>query len=122
MMRTRCFCESIRGLKMARSTATGRWSRPFERRMARQCTLCYLGELNGSAHARWQKTVEVFNEHGESSQLKLFPSDAEAPDDPNVARVLLKKVRVERTRRFGECYLGLELWKRLGLEEVLAQC
>jgi hypothetical protein len=28
----------------------------------RQRTLCYLGELNGSAHARWQKTVEVFNE------------------------------------------------------------
>src|ERR1700730_8566418 len=24
----------------------------------RQHTLCYLGELNGSAHARWQKTVE----------------------------------------------------------------
>ena len=87
----------------------------------RQRTLCYLGELNGSAHARWQKTVEVFNEHGESSQLKLFPSDAEAPDDPNVARVLLKKVRVERTRRFGDCYLGLELWKRLGLEEFFAQ-
>jgi hypothetical protein len=50
--------------------------------------------LNDSAYARWQKTVEVFNEHGESSQLKLFSSEAEAPDDPNVARVLVKKVRV----------------------------
>jgi len=29
-----------------------------------------LGELNGSAHARWQKTLEVFNEHGGSTQLK----------------------------------------------------
>src|SRR6266571_2901248 len=87
----------------------------------RQRTLCYLGELNGSAHARWQKTVEVFNEHGESTQLKLFPSEVEAPDDPNVARVLVKKVRVERTRRFGDCYLGLELWKRLGLDEFLAR-
>ena len=87
----------------------------------RQRTLCYLGELNGSAHARWQKTVEVFNEHGESTQLKLFSSEAEVPDDPNVARVLLKKVRVERARRFGDCYLGLELWKRLGLDEFFAQ-
>src|SRR6266852_4975969 len=87
----------------------------------RQRTLCYLGELNGSAHARWQKTVEVFNEHGESTQLKLFPSEVEAPDDPSVARVLVKKVRVERTRRFGDCYLGLELWKRLGLDEFFAQ-
>ena len=87
----------------------------------RQRTLCYLGELNGSAHARWQKTVEVFNEQGESTQLKLFPSEVEAPDDPNVARVLVKKVRVERTRRFGDCYLGLQLWKRLGLEEFFTQ-
>ena len=28
----------------------------------RQRTLCYLGELNGSAQARWLKSVEVFNE------------------------------------------------------------
>jgi len=87
----------------------------------RQRTLCYLGELNGSAHARWQKTVEVFNEQGESTQLKLFASDVEAPDEPNVARVLVKKVRVEGTRHFGDCYLGLELWKRLELDQVLAE-
>jgi len=87
----------------------------------RQRTLCYLGELNGSAHARWQKTIEVFNEQGETTQLKLFPSEAETPDDPNVARVLVKKVRVERTRHFGDCYLGLELWKQLGLAEFLAR-
>jgi hypothetical protein len=37
----------------------------------RQRTLCYLGELNSSAHARWQKTVEVFNEHGESTHESL---------------------------------------------------
>jgi len=83
----------------------------------RQRTICYLGELNDSAQARWQKTIEAFNEQGESTQLKLFPNDAELPDDPSVARVLVKKVRVERTRRFGDCYLGLELWKQLGLEE-----
>jgi len=39
----------------------------------RQRTLCYLGELNGSAQARWLKSVEVFNEQGEAQQLKLFP-------------------------------------------------
>jgi len=30
----------------------------------RQRTLCYLGELNGSAQARWVKTIEVFNAGG----------------------------------------------------------
>jgi transposase len=88
----------------------------------RQKTLCYLGELNGSAHARWMKTVEVFNEQGETQQLKLFPSDVEPPaDDPQVARVLLNKVRLERTRQFGACYLGIELWKRLELDRFFEQ-
>ena len=87
----------------------------------RQRTLCYLGELNGSAHARWQKTIEVFNEQGESTQLKLFPSELEVADDGQVARVLVKKVRVEHTRRFGDCYLGLELWKRLQLDDFFAR-
>jgi transposase len=87
----------------------------------RQRTLCYLGELNHSAHARWQKTVEVFNEQGEYTQLRLFSAEVEAPADPDVARVLVKQVRVERTRRLGDCYLGLELWKRLQLDEFFAQ-
>src|ERR1700680_122295 len=83
----------------------------------RQKTLCYLGELNSSAQARWLRTIEVFNEQGEAQQLKLFPSDVEPPpDDPQVTRVLLSKVRLERTRQFGACYLGLELWKRLELD------
>ena len=83
----------------------------------RQRTLCYLGELNGSAQARWLKTIEVFNEQGESHQLKLFPSDVAAPeDDAAVARVRLDKARLERSRWFGDCFLGLELWKRLELD------
>jgi hypothetical protein len=88
----------------------------------RQKTLCYLGELNSSAQARWLTTVEVFNEQGEAQQLKLFPSHvAPPPDDPQVARVLLHKVRLERTRQFGACFLGLELWKRLALDRFFEQ-
>jgi transposase len=88
----------------------------------RQRTLCHLGELNGSDQARWLRTVEVFNEQGEAQQLKLFPSGVEAPaDDPQVARVLVNRVRLERTRQFGACYLGLELWKRLELDRFFEQ-
>src|SRR6201982_3423581 len=88
----------------------------------RQRRLCYLGELNSSAQARWLKTIEVFNERGECTQLKLFPCGIEAPaDDPQIARVLLNKVRLERTREFGACYLGLELWKRLELDRFFEQ-
>src|SRR5713101_5511588 len=88
----------------------------------RQRTLCYLGELNSSAQARWLKTIEVFNEQGEAQQLKLFPSQVEPPaDDPQVARVLLNKVRLERTRQFGACWLGVELWRRLELERFFKE-
>src|SRR5450432_3540828 len=88
----------------------------------RQKTLCYLGELNSSAQARWLRTIEVFNDKGDSQQLKLFPSDVAAPeDDPQVARVLLNKVLLERTRQFGPCLLGLELWKRLELDRFFEQ-
>jgi len=88
----------------------------------RQKTVCYLGELNNSARARWLKTVEVFNDQGEAQQLKLFPSHVAPPDDdPQVARVLLNKVRLERTRTFGACFLGLDLWKRLELDRFFEQ-
>jgi transposase len=88
----------------------------------RQRRLCYLGELNGNAQTRWLKTVEVFNEQGESCQLKLFPSEVEPPhNEPNIARVLLNKVRLERVRQFGNCFVGLELWRRLGLDRFYEQ-
>jgi transposase len=88
----------------------------------RQRTVCYLGELNSSAQARWLKTVEVFNDQGQAQQLKLLPSHIEPlADDPQVARVLLQGVRLERTRQFGACYLGWELWKRLELDGFFAQ-
>jgi len=88
----------------------------------RQRTVCHLGELNGSDHARWLKTVEVYNAQGEAQQLKLFPSDVELPkDDPQVARIVLNQVRLERTRQFGACYLGLELWRRLELDRFFQQ-
>jgi hypothetical protein len=39
----------------------------------RQRTLCYWGELNGSAQARWLKSVEVFNEQGRSPATETIP-------------------------------------------------
>jgi len=86
----------------------------------RQRTLCYLGELNGSAQARWLKTIEVFNEQGESHQLKLFPSEVAPSEDTSVARVRIDQVRLERSRRFGDAFLGWELWKRLELDRFWA--
>jgi transposase len=88
----------------------------------RQRTVCQLGELNGSDQARWLKMVEVFNQKGEARQLKLFPSHVDPPaDDPQVVRIVMNRVRLERTRQFGGCYLGWELWRRLELDRFFEQ-
>src|SRR2546428_13698765 len=76
----------------------------------RQRTLCYLGELNGSAQARGLEAVEVFNEQGVSHHLKLFPSDTEtAVEEAGVARVEMNRVRLERARTIGASSAGLAL-------------
>ena len=61
----------------------------------RQKTLCYLGELNSSAQARWLTTVEVFNEQGETQQLKLFPSHVEPPPGDSKTLGNIAPVRME---------------------------
>ena len=87
----------------------------------RQRTLCHLGELNDSAQTRWLKTIDVFNEAGEQHQLKLFPSEiAPPPDDPEVAQVLVQRVRLERTRQLGPSLLGLAVWRQLQLHTFFA--
>lgn len=50
-------------------------------------------------------------------QLKLFVSQVEPPaDDPQVARVLVNRVGLERTRQFGTAFPDWELWKHLELD------
>jgi hypothetical protein len=90
---------------------TGPWSRRSVPLMVQGNASFFIWtSSNETTQARWLKTIEVFNEQGESRQLKLFASEVEPPqDDPNVARVLMNKVRLERVRQFGNCFVGLEL-------------
>jgi hypothetical protein len=82
----------------------------------RQRTVCYLGELNTSAAARWRKTIQVVKAQGEDVQLALFPADgAELPEDEGVVQIRLDRVRWTRPREFGDGWLGWHLWQRLGL-------
>ncbi len=48
------------------------------------------------------------------------PSEA-APAAPRWEPADLRALRVERSRDFGECYLALSLWHRLGLDSLLAE-
>jgi hypothetical protein len=83
----------------------------------RQRTVCYLGELNSAAEARWRKIVRIFNAHREEQQLALFPAgSAPASGGAPVVEIRLDRVRWTRPRDFGDVWLGWHLWQRLGLD------
>ena len=77
----------------------------------------YLGELNDSQREEWQRAIEAFDEKGNVRQLKLFPEDrAPETDDGQVVRIRMDRLTVRNVRNWGEAWLGLELWAKLGLD------
>jgi transposase len=84
-----------------------------------QRTVLHLGEINGSQEAAWRQTLEVFDEgRQEHRTLSLFPDDSVAvPASVDSLRVRLSEMELHRARAFGDCWLGCELWRQLGLEE-----
>jgi len=84
-----------------------------------QRTVLYLGEITSSQENTWHKTLEVFDENtGKQEQKMLFADNAAIVDcDIDSIRVRLSQMQFYRPRAFGNCWLGCELWQRLGLDE-----
>jgi hypothetical protein len=82
-----------------------------------QRQVLYLGEISDSQEAAWRKSIEVFDEEGETSgQFCLFSSDKVIADDQaNALSLRLTEMRLLRPRSFGDCWLGCLLWDELGL-------
>lgn len=81
-----------------------------------QRTVLHLGELNTTQLDRWQRTIEVLHEDGQRHQLRLFTDrEGQAPAAPDVVQVRLSTLRVKQPRRFGDCWVGTQLWEQLGL-------
>lgn len=83
----------------------------------------YLGEINDSQRAAWIKQIEVFDpEAGRSSTLALFAEDRLVPEEAGPAvQIRLKEFALHRPRQWGACWLALELWKTLQLDEFWSQ-
>jgi hypothetical protein len=98
------------------------WSVVENRRLgggrSAQRQVLYLGEINDSQQAAWRKTLAVFDESkGVYQQLSLFPGDRPIPADAlNAIGIDLTGMKLRRARSFGDCWLGMELWKQLGLD------
>jgi hypothetical protein len=82
----------------------------------------YLGEINSSQEIAWCKSIEVIDDDsaGKPRTLALFAEDrCEALlDDESIVRLRLSQLRVERPRKWGGCWLALQLWR--GLEPAFA--
>jgi transposase len=77
-----------------------------------QQTVAHLGELD--EHGRIEARALARRLIGTPEQAPLFDDGSEHPTVP----VRLKGVRIERSRRFGDVYLALALWRGTGLEEL----
>jgi hypothetical protein len=86
-------------------------------RKVRQQVVAQLGKLDARGRAR----AEAFADHitGRRCRPQLFEPDDVGQEE--VAKIDLKGVGVERSRRFGDVFLGLVLWRALELDKVFAR-
>ncbi len=84
-----------------------------------QRPLLYLGELNDSQQIAWSKALLVCDPATQQTRpLRLFPDDRTPPPDPIPAvQVRWQEYALRRPRSYGDCWLALELWRLLGLDE-----
>lgn len=101
------------------------WCIVESRRLGRSVTqrhILYLGEINDSQQAAWQKAIAVFDEQdGQSHQCALFPEDrTPPPTDIPAVQVRLEGLQLSRPRTWGACWLGDQLWQDLQLDTFFA--
>jgi transposase len=77
----------------------------------RQETVAHLGELDAKGRAKASALAKHFLGR-KTAQLEFFD---DAPSQPLPVR--LDQVHVERSRGFGDVWLGFVLWKALGLDD-----
>jgi len=92
--------------------------RAADRRVVQRQVL-YLGEINDNQRAAWCTSIEVLeSSSGQWRQVALFPEDREAPELAHeVVHIRLNQLQVQRPRQWGGCWLSIELWQQLQLDE-----
>jgi transposase len=89
----------------------------------RHQTIAHLGKLDEPQRAtQWSDMDALLEGRPPATQLELDGAVVRRLDPPPLWRqVDLRGVRVERVRQFGRVYLGLALWRRLHLHQVLGE-
>ena len=89
----------------------------------RQAIVACLGKtpgLESRTRHGWETVADLLEGRTPATQGRLGEDLSAAPQAP-WAQVDLRGVRVERVREFGQIYLALSLWRRLGLHTLLKE-
>jgi transposase len=78
----------------------------------------YLGEINDNQRAQWCSAIEVLDKtSGHKRQMSLFPQDRTPPTEvSNPVQININKMTLRHPRQWGGCYLAMELWDQLQLD------
>ena len=88
----------------------------------RQEIVATLGKgpgLESRARHGWEQVADLLEGRTNAPVQGELGRPLPAAPQPQWAQVDLRGVRVERVREFGQVYLGLSLWRRLGLHTLL---
>ena len=89
-----------------------------------QRPLLYLGEINDSQELAWRKSIAVLEEGAAAPRsLSLFPEDRceGVLPDASIVRLKLNELRLRRPRQWGGCWLALNVWRELALDQFWAE-
>ena len=88
-----------------------------------QRQVLYRGEINDQQRAAWCRSIDVVQEDARKAhQIAIFPEDRQAPElDCEVVQVKLNELQLQRPRQWGACWLALELWEQLQLDDFWSQ-
>lgn len=96
------------------------WSVVENRRLSdgriAQRQVLYLGEINAGQRQAWRKSIEVY-ENGETRQVRLFAAGAMPADGVDAIGVCMSELRLQRPRQWGACWLALQFWQQLDLDD-----
>ena len=83
-----------------------------------QETVAQLGELDTEGRLSAQALARKITGRNDQAQYDLFEG-SRGPEQTVAVR--LDQIRLERTRRFGDCWLAWTLWRALGLDQICAE-
>jgi hypothetical protein len=88
-----------------------------------QTDVAYLGEINDGQREAWWRAIEVLEEGQEKPRsIALFPDDRKVESESHeVINVYVNRMRLEKPRQWGACWLALELWAQLRLDDYWAE-